>query len=70
MAEFCLKCFNALNGTDFQAPQVWLEKDFCEGCGDWQPCVFQLQPKPLHRKLRQSGDGSPIDKSIRESSPD
>ena len=30
MAEFCLKCFNELNGTDYKASEVWLEEDFCE----------------------------------------
>jgi len=29
MAEFCLKCFNEMNGTDYQVSQVWLEEDFC-----------------------------------------
>lgn len=51
MAEFCLKCFNELNGTDYQANEVWLEDDFCEGCGDWKPCVFELRPKPLLWRL-------------------
>lgn len=51
MAEFCLKCFNKLNGTDYQANEIWLEDDFCEGCGDWQPCVFELRPKPLLWRL-------------------
>ena len=51
MAEFCLKCFNELNGTDYQANEVWLEEDFCEGCGDWRPCVMELRPKPLIWRL-------------------
>ena len=51
MAEFCLNCFNELNGTDYKASEVWLEDDFCEGCGDWKPCVFELWPKPLLWRL-------------------
>ena len=51
MAEFCLKCFNELNGTDYQANDVWLEEDFCEGCADWKPCVMELRPKPLLLRL-------------------
>ena len=47
MAEFCLKCFNKLNGTDYQISEVWLEEDFCEGCADWRPCVMKLRSKPL-----------------------
>ena len=51
MAEFCLKCFNELNGSDYTASEVWLEDDFCEGCGEWKPCVFELRPKPLLWRL-------------------
>lgn len=51
MAEFCLKCFNELNGTDYKASEVWLEEDFCEGCTDWRPCVLKLLPKPLLWRL-------------------
>jgi len=50
MAEFCLKCFNELNGTDYQSNEVWLENDFCEGCGNRRPCVIKLRPKPLLRR--------------------
>ena len=51
MAEFCLKCFNELNDTDYQTNEVWLEEDFCEGCAVWQPCVVDLRPKPLFVRL-------------------
>lgn len=51
MAEFCLKCFNELNGSDYTASEVWLEDDFCEGCGEWKPCVCELRPKPLLWRL-------------------
>lgn len=51
MAEFCLKCFNELNDTNYQPNEVWLEEDFCEGCGDWRPCVMELHPKPLILRL-------------------
>ena len=51
MAEFCLKCFNKMNGTNYKASEVWLEEDFCEGCADWQPCVVDLRPKPLPLRL-------------------
>lgn len=51
MAEFCLKCFNELNGTNYQPNQVWLEEDFCEGCADWRPCIVLLRPKPLLLRL-------------------
>ena len=51
MAEFCLKCFNELNGTNYQANEIWLEEDLCEGCADWKPCVMELRPKPLLWRL-------------------
>ena len=51
MAEFCLKCFNKLNGTDYQASEVWLEEDFCEGCADWRPCIMKLWQTPLPLRL-------------------
>lgn len=46
MAEFCLKCFNELNNTHYTEENIWTEVDFCEGCGEWKPCVYQLYPKP------------------------
>ena len=51
MAEFCLKCFNEMNGTHYSEEKVWTEVDFCEGCGEWKPCVYRLYPKPLYRKI-------------------
>jgi len=51
MAEFCLKCFNELNRTNYQANEVWLEEDFCESCADWRPCVVDLRPKHFLRRL-------------------
>lgn len=47
MAEFCLDCFNRMNGTHYQEKQVWLEECLCEGCAEWKPCVMQLYPKPI-----------------------
>ena len=47
MAEFCVKCFNELNGTDYKEKDLWTDIDFCEGCGEWKPCIVELRPKPL-----------------------
>ena len=47
MAEFCLDCFNKMNGTHYKENQVWLEEWLCEGCAEWKPCVMQLYPKPI-----------------------
>lgn len=51
MAEFCLKCFNELNDTSFQADEIWLEEGFCEGCAGWRPCVVDLRVKPIIWRL-------------------
>lgn len=51
MAEFCLKCFNELHETDYTEKEIWLEDDFCEGCAEWKPCVFELRPKPIFWRL-------------------
>lgn len=51
MAEFCLSCFNELNGTHYTKGEVWLEEDFCEGCADWKPCVMELRLKLLLLRL-------------------
>lgn len=47
MAEFCLDCFNRMNGTHYKEKQVWLDEYLCEGCAEWKPCVMQLYPKPI-----------------------
>ena len=47
MAEFCLKCFNKMNDTEYTEKQVWLEDDLCEGCAEIKPCIIALHPKPL-----------------------
>lgn len=50
VAEFCLKCFNELEGTNYTEKDVWVDYSelcICEGCGELKPCVMQLYPKPL-----------------------
>ena len=47
MAEFCLDCFNELNGTNYSKKEVWLADDFCEECCEWKPCVVDLKPNPF-----------------------
>ena len=42
MAEFCLDCFNRMNGTAHATYEVELDEDFCEGCGEWKPCVISV----------------------------
>jgi len=46
MADFCLDCYNKMNGTNYRVKDVTLddELDLCEGCGEWKPCVLRLEP--------------------------
>ncbi|MGN0629378.1 MAG: hypothetical protein ACI4IW_07095 [Oscillospiraceae bacterium] len=56
MAEFCLECWNRLNGTnDPEEKYIFSdEPDFCEGCGEWKPVIVGLRkPKPQHQILRR-----------------
>lgn len=45
MAEFCLECFNKLNGTNYSKEDVILSTDLCEGCGEVKPCVVGFKPR-------------------------
>lgn len=47
MAEFCVDCWNDLNGTHYTENELWLEDDLCEGCGEVKPCIITLRRKPL-----------------------
>lgn len=56
MAEFCLDCWNELNGCNSREGDVTLSfgLDFCEGCGEWKPVVISLRPEPFwHQILRK-----------------
>ncbi len=47
MAEFCLDCWNKLNGTKLTEYDVVLsgedDKDLCEGCGQWKQVVIRTR---------------------------
>ena len=42
MAEFCLECWNRINGTKDSGRKYMLSKelDLCEGCGEWKPVII------------------------------
>ena len=42
MAEFCLDCWNKINGTDDCERKYILSKhlDFCEECGEWKHVII------------------------------
>ena len=49
MAEFCLKCFNRMNGYRLTEDDVRLsdELDLCEGCGRMKRVVETLRGRGL-----------------------
>ena len=54
MAEFCLDCYNRLQGTRLMEREVRTEWDLCEGCGSWKPVVISFRrPGPLARLYRR-----------------
>lgn len=46
MAEYCLECFNKVNGTKINENEVITEDDVCEGCGKVKPCVISIDRSP------------------------
>ena len=46
MSEFCLRCFNRINSTDYTDEQVKLSKglELCEGCGQYKIIVEEIVP--------------------------
>lgn len=45
MAEFCLDCWNRVNGTK-DPPEKYVlsrEYDLCEGCGEWKRVIIRLR---------------------------
>ena len=51
MAEFCLDCWNEMNGTHYTPEQVVLEEDLCEGCGSWKPVVISFRRPGLFTRI-------------------
>ena len=47
MAEFCLKSWNELNGTNLTEDDVFLSNtdEFCEGCGEFHPVIEKIKKK-------------------------
>lgn len=55
MAEFCLECWNRLNGTHYTEREMVVdhdELDLCEGCGKVKPCIV-VERGPVGRLLWQ-----------------
>lgn len=43
VAEFCLDCWNEINGTDETKDKYVYSKelDLCEGCGEWKHVIVR-----------------------------
>lgn len=43
MADFCLKCFNKINGSNYSEFDVIQELGICEECGEYKDVVIDLR---------------------------
>lgn len=52
MAEFCLECWNKINGTNESERKYILSKhlDLCEECGEWKPIVI-MERKAFYMRI-------------------
>ena len=51
MAEFCLECWNELNGSKDPAQRYIFSRrpELCEGCMEWKPVIVGLRLRFLLR---------------------
>jgi len=49
MAEFCVDCWNKLNGKKGNPTKYVLSKevDLCEGCGKYKRVIVRVEEKPF-----------------------
>lgn len=54
MAEFCLDCWNKINGTNDPKSRYILsdELDLCEECGQWTHVIVTVRKGYLLRRIR------------------
>ncbi len=55
MAEFCLDCWNRMNGTHYTEREIILTRglELCEGCGQWKRTTVVLRRHPLFYDLKR-----------------
>ena len=51
MAEFCLDCWNELNGTSDPEYKYTYAEDLCEGCGEWKETIVIERRFQLFHKI-------------------
>ena len=51
MAEFCLECWNKINGTEGNERKYIISKDLdlCEGCGELKPVIIMELKEYIHK---------------------
>ena len=54
MAEFCLDCWNEINGTKHSKRKYVMSKelDLCEECGEWKQVIICYRKGRLRRRIR------------------
>lgn len=54
MAEFCLDCWNELNGTNYSKRKYVVSKDLdlCEGCGEWKHVIICQRKGRWRRRIK------------------
>ena len=54
MAEFCVDCWNRLNGTDDKEHKYILSRhlDLCEGCGEYKHIIITERNMLFKRMVR------------------
>ncbi len=52
MAEFCLECWNRINGSDDSKRKYVFSKELelCEGCGEWKKVIIRQRRFYFPRK--------------------
>ncbi len=59
MAEFCLQCWNKINGTTYKSFHFVLSKDndLCEECGQYKPVIVMAKKSFYLSKLKRKHPG-------------
>ena len=55
MAEFCLECWNRINGTNDGKRKYVFSKDLtlCEECGEWKRVIVEERRRYYWRKFKR-----------------
>lgn len=47
MAEFCVDCWNKINGSNYSENEVQTSEclDLCEGCGEYKNVIIEIKER-------------------------